>query len=90
MNDASPKDAEHDSIQENMFQLLCAGITGVDPFAIDVKASYTIGQVMTLIEETTGHPINEATLRYNMKVLEMDKTLNDYNIQSSASIKIRD
>ena len=76
--------------QEKTFQLYCDGVSGMSAFAIDVTESSTVDGIYEQIGAVTEHPMENATLTMGTTILQKGKSLSDYGIGHSVSVKIKE
>jgi len=60
-------------------QLYVKTLTG-KTFTLDVESHFTIGKVKNIIQEQEGIPVDEQRLVFSGKVLEDERTLDEFNI----------
>ena len=90
VDDTYEPDTPTGEVKNNTFQLAVDGINGVAPFLIDTQSSDTTEDLLAKIAQHTGHDMSQATLRIAGKVMEPGKSLSDYNVHHSASLKVKD
>lgn len=64
-------------------------IIGAAVLTIEVDLSDKIENVKTNIQDETGIPVQKQILLFNDRILENDRSLQDYNVQIGSTLTLR-